>query len=87
VKSNAVPVKAGVVQSLHGLSYGLDDRGSIPGRRQGMFYSPQHPYQLWVLPTLLDKWVLQAFFPTENRPGREADNSPHLASKLRIYGT
>jgi hypothetical protein len=40
---------------------GLVERGSIPQYRQGIFFSPQRPDRLWVLPTLLSRGYWDLF--------------------------
>jgi hypothetical protein len=49
-----------MAQSVWGLGYWLDDRGSIPGRGWEFFSSPPRPARLW----------------GPQRPGCEADNLP-----------
>jgi hypothetical protein len=41
--------------------YGLDDRGSIPGRGRGIFFSPLHPDRLWGPPSLLSNGYRGSF--------------------------
>jgi hypothetical protein len=54
--------------------YGLDDRGSIFGRGQRFFLSPQRPDQFWDPSNLLQSGYRGA--PTGVKcPGREADHS------------
>jgi hypothetical protein len=42
---------AGVAQSVHRLGYGLDDRGSIPGRDNDGIFSHRHSAQTGLGPT------------------------------------
>jgi hypothetical protein len=52
------------------MSYGLDERGSIPDRDKRLFSPPCPPDRLWGPPTLLAN--TQGRLP----PGREANHSP-----------
>jgi hypothetical protein len=56
--------------------YGLDDRGSIPGRGKGFFLSPLCPDRLWGPPNLLYNGYRGSFPRGKARPGRDADHSP-----------
>jgi hypothetical protein len=49
--------------------YGLDGRGSIPGRGKRFFCTPQGPDRSYI------QWVPGALSPGVRRPGREADHS------------
>jgi hypothetical protein len=54
--------------------YGLDDRGSIPGRGKGFFFQPLRLDRFWGPPGT----------GGTARPGREADHSPHLVLRSRM---
>jgi hypothetical protein len=62
--------------------YGLDDRGSIPGRVKGLFLYPLCPYRLWSPPSLLYNWYRGSFPGGKARLGRDADHSP--ASRVEV---
>jgi len=70
-----------VTQSVYKLGYGLDDRGSIPGRgNNGIFLSSLPPYRPALRPTQPPiQRVPAALSPGVKQPVREADH-PLLSS-------
>jgi hypothetical protein len=66
-------------------SYGLEGRGSVPGRNKRFFSSPQRPDRFWGLSRL--QWVPKALFPGVKRPGNEADHSSPSSDKVKNGGT
>jgi hypothetical protein len=60
--SRLVLARSQLTRSVHSLSYGLYDRGSIPDRITEGIFAPPCPDQLWGLTSLLSKEYL-GFFP------------------------
>jgi hypothetical protein len=59
--------------------YGLDDRGSIPGRGKGFFLYTLYPDRLCLV-----QWVRGGPFPGgKARPGRDTDHSPPSSDKVK----
>jgi hypothetical protein len=56
--------------------YGMDGRGSIPGRGKSFFSTPQRPEQFWDLPSLLSNEYWGNIFPWIKQSGRETDSPP-----------
>jgi hypothetical protein len=77
-----------IIISLVGIatSYGLDGRGSIPGRGKRFFSSPQRSDRLWGSPSLLPSGYQGALYPGVNRLGRE-DFLQNLQECLRPSST
>jgi hypothetical protein len=73
--------------SLVGIAtrYGLEGRGSIPGRGEICFFTPQHPDRLWGPPSLLSNGP-GSLSPEIKVPGREADNSPPSSAQVKKCG-
>jgi hypothetical protein len=63
--------------------YGLDDRGSIPDRGRGFFFSPLRPDWLWGPPSLLFNGYWGPFPGGEVRPGRDADHSTPSSAEVK----
>jgi hypothetical protein len=65
--------------------YGLDGRGSIPGRvKMFLFYIVSRPA---LRPTLSPiQWIPPVLSPGVKRPGREADHSPQSSSEVKNGG-
>jgi hypothetical protein len=64
--------------------YGLDGRGSIPGRSKRLFFSTLQrlgPTQPFI------QWVPGAFSREVKRPGREVDHSPPSSAEVKDGGT
>jgi hypothetical protein len=53
--------RAGLAQSVYWLSYGLFDRGSIPGMGWEFFSSPPRPDRFWCPPSHLSNWYWACF--------------------------
>jgi hypothetical protein len=66
------------------MGYGLDDRGSIPGRSK-FFCTPQHPDRLGARLASYPTATVSLYLGV-NRPGREADHLTylHLVPKSRM---
>jgi hypothetical protein len=65
--------------------YGLDSRGSIPGRGKLFLFYPQRPDWLWGPPNLLFNGY-RGSFPGLKRPGLEADHSPPSSADVKNSG-
>jgi hypothetical protein len=65
--------------------YGLDGRGSIPGRDKIFLFSRESRSALW--PTRLPiQWVRGAVSPGVKRQGREADHLPPSSAEVKKGG-
>jgi hypothetical protein len=64
-------------------SYGLDGRGSIPGRGMQFITTPYRPDQPLGLPI---QWILSDLSPGVKRPEREADHLPPSSAEVRNGG-
>lgn len=67
------------------MGYGLDVRGSIPGRGMRFFFYPRCPDRLWGPPTLLFNGVWGLFLQAVKRPGREAFRSLTLVLRSQNF--
>jgi hypothetical protein len=62
--------------------YGLDDRGSIPGRGKGFFLQPVCPDRLGAHPASSTMGTGGPFPGGKARPGRDADHSPPSSAEV-----
>jgi hypothetical protein len=67
---------------LSWLGYGMNVRGSIPGRNWEFFCSPPRPERLWGQPSLLSNGY-QGLFPRVKGPEREADHSHPSSAEVK----
>jgi hypothetical protein len=66
------------------IGYGLDDRGSFPGRGSDWIVSsPPRPDQFWSPSTLLSNGNQGAIFLGVKQPAGEADHSPPSSSEVK----
>jgi hypothetical protein len=72
-----------IAQSVQRLDYGLDDRGSIPGRDWKFSSSPPYPDRLWVPPSLLSNGYREALSLGVKQPGSEADHLPPTSAEVK----
>jgi hypothetical protein len=80
-----VHVRAVTAQSVHGLDYGLDDRGSrvrFPGRMGIFLFTTASRMALGPIQPPF-QWVPGAFSLGVKRPGREADHSPPSNAEVK----
>jgi len=65
-------------------SYGLNDRGSIPGRGGDFYFPPQCPDRLWGQPRLSNGYGVRgiSLYPAIKLPERQADHSPPSSVKV-----
>jgi hypothetical protein len=63
--------------------YGLDGRGSIPGRGKRFFFTPWLPDRLWGPTNLLYSWDGRLFPSGVKWPERETDSSPPSSAKVK----
>jgi hypothetical protein len=66
--------------------YGLDGRGSFPGRGKRFVSSPQRPDRLWGPPSHLTNGYRGAFSLVVKRPGSKADYSPPSSVEIKNDG-
>jgi hypothetical protein len=79
--SRWVRLRDGIAQSVSWLGYGLEERGSIPGRD---FMSwPPCPDRLWGPPSLLSSGYRGALLPRVKRLGREVYHSPLSSAEIK----
>jgi hypothetical protein len=66
--------------------YGLDGRGSIPGRVKRRFSTPQYPDRLWSPPSILSNGYWGVLSPGVKQLGREADHSTSSGAEVKNGG-
>jgi hypothetical protein len=66
--------------------YGLDGWSSISSWGKRFFCSPQCPYWLWGLPSLLSYGYWGTFPKGVKRPRRELDHSPPFSAEIKNCG-
>jgi hypothetical protein len=73
-----------VVQSVYRVDSGLEDRGSIPGRGNEIFFSSP-PRAEWTRGPAQPpvQWVPKAISPGVKRPGSEADRLPPSTAEVK----